>query len=89
MQTVVDIEGLSHFYGPFQALRELSLSVPKGCFFIVIGPNGSGKTTLVNAMAGLLPVSGGKTFSAIQAWNSKLLFSMKLRPRLEIGPRAL
>ncbi|MCF8051264.1 MAG: ABC transporter ATP-binding protein [Desulfobacterales bacterium] len=59
MQTVVDIEELSHFYGSFQALRELSFSVPKGCFFIVIGPNGSGKTTLLKTLAGIAaPASG-------------------------------
>jgi len=59
MQTVVDIEGLSHFYGPFQALRQLSLSVPKGCFFIVIGPNGSGKTTLLKNLAGIETPAAG------------------------------
>jgi len=59
MQTVVDIKGLSHFYGSFQALRELSFSVPKECFFIVIGPNGSGKTTLLKTLAGIAaPASG-------------------------------
>ena len=59
MQHVIDIERLSHFYGPFQALRELSFSVPKGCFFTVIGPNGSGKTTLLKNMAGIeAPASG-------------------------------
>lgn len=59
MQNAVDITGLSHFYGPLQALKDLTFSVPKGSFFIVIGPNGSGKTTLLKNLAGLeIPAAG-------------------------------
>jgi iron complex transport system ATP-binding protein len=59
MQTAVDIAGLGHFYGPFQALKDLTFSVPTGSFFIVIGPNGSGKTTLLKNLAGLETPAAG------------------------------
>jgi ABC-type polysaccharide/polyol phosphate transport system ATPase subunit len=37
----------------FQALRGVSMTVPKGCTFGVIGRNGSGKSTLLKCVAGI------------------------------------
>jgi len=43
----------------FQALRGVSLSVPKGCTYGVIGRNGSGKSTLLKCVAGITrPTTG-------------------------------
>jgi putative spermidine/putrescine transport system ATP-binding protein len=41
------------------ALKELSVTVPRGEFVALLGPSGCGKTTALNCIAGLLPLSGG------------------------------
>ena len=59
MNPAIKITNLSHSFGKRKVLRNLSFSVEKGDFFIIIGPNGSGKTTLMKLMAGILrPQSG-------------------------------
>jgi len=43
----------------FQALRNVSFSVPKGCTYGVIGSNGSGKSTLLKCVAGITRPTDG------------------------------
>ncbi len=56
----VEIERLSKKYGSNYAVKEVSLKVEKGEFFIILGPSGSGKTTLLRCIAGLEKVDSGK-----------------------------
>ena len=44
----------------FQALRGVTLQVPKGCTFGVIGRNGSGKSTLLKCVAGITRPTEGE-----------------------------
>ena len=41
-------------------LRDVALTAQAGQITLIIGPNGAGKSTLIKAIAGLIPVSGGK-----------------------------
>lgn len=53
------MEGLTKFYGSTQALKEVSLEVPEGSIFGVLGPNGSGKTTLLGIVLDILLATRG------------------------------
>ncbi|MFF5205029.1 ABC transporter ATP-binding protein [Streptosporangium sp. NPDC000396] len=63
MTDVVRLENVSKVYGKGQgavaALREVSVSIPRGSFTAVMGPSGSGKSTFLHCAAGLdVPSSG-------------------------------
>lgn len=47
-------------FGQFTALRSINFELPAGNSCAIIGRSGSGKSTLLHAIAGLLPLSGGR-----------------------------
>ncbi len=59
METVLTINNISKSYGPIKALKNLSLSVPRGSVFGILGPNGSGKTTMMSIMLDILKADSG------------------------------
>ena len=59
METVLQINSIEKSYGPVKALKGVSLSVPKGCVFGVLGPNGSGKTTMLGILLDVLKADAG------------------------------
>ncbi|HET7770019.1 MAG TPA: ATP-binding cassette domain-containing protein, partial [Chloroflexota bacterium] len=55
-------------YGRVRALEGLSLSVPRGAIYGLIGQNGAGKTTSIRILATLaLPDQGGVEVDGIDA----------------------
>ncbi|MEZ6123750.1 MAG: ABC transporter ATP-binding protein [Planctomycetaceae bacterium] len=56
---VVQINGLSRRYGRQQALDDVTLDVPTGGVFGLVGENGAGKTTLLKHILGLLKAEQG------------------------------
>jgi branched-chain amino acid transport system ATP-binding protein len=57
------VDRVSRSFGGLRALHEVSLEIPRGSIFALIGPNGSGKTTLFNVITGALaPTSGSIVF---------------------------
>ncbi len=63
--------------GPVHALKELSLEVEDGEFFVLLGPSGCGKSTVLNLVAGLeKPTSGEIRFGEeVVAAPEKRIFS--------------
>lgn len=55
----VEVRDLSHSYGERLALDRVSLDVPEGCIYGMLGPNGGGKSTLFRVLSTLLRPSRG------------------------------
>lgn len=60
MEYAVTTSALGKQYGDFQALKGLSMHIPKGAIYGIVGKNGAGKTTLIRLLAGLQRPSSGE-----------------------------
>jgi NitT/TauT family transport system ATP-binding protein len=62
-EAAIEVERLSHTYaganGSVPALVDISLSVRKGRFVVIVGPSGCGKTSLLMMLAGLRQQTDG------------------------------
>lgn len=80
--TMIQIAGVSKRFGDFEAINNVSLSVPAGSFTTLLGPSGCGKTTLMKLIAGFFePDAGsihidGKLMNGLPAFkrNTPLVF---------------
>jgi len=59
-RAAIAIEGLTKDFGDVRAIDGLTLTIPEGEVFGLLGPNGSGKTTTVNCLTGLLKPTAGR-----------------------------
>lgn len=64
---MIAAEGLTVVFNPGtplqrRALKDVSLSLGNGEFCCLIGSNGAGKSTLLSAIAGDIPIEGGRIF---------------------------
>ncbi|WP_268798420.1 amino acid ABC transporter ATP-binding protein [Pseudomonas huanghezhanensis] len=50
MSAVIEIERMAKFYGSFQALADINLTVEQGEVVVILGPSGSGKSTLIRCI---------------------------------------
>lgn len=56
---VIEIQNVTRRFGKKTALEEVSLSIPRGGVFGLVGENGAGKTTLIRHVLGLLKAKTG------------------------------
>src|SRR5580700_3874262 len=56
----IAIDGLTKRFGKQTAVDGLSLSVPHGSIFSLIGENGAGKTTTIQVLLGLMQPDAGR-----------------------------
>ena len=59
-QLMIELENVDKFFGPFQALKGINLTVGKGEKVVVCGPSGSGKSTLIRCINRLEEHNSGK-----------------------------
>lgn len=59
MTAILEINHLCKSYGSVEVLRDISVSIEKGEFLVLLGPSGCGKSTLLNCIAGLEEISDG------------------------------
>ncbi|MGN0549582.1 MAG: ABC transporter ATP-binding protein [Acutalibacteraceae bacterium] len=78
MEYVLQTNALSKSYKKFKALNGLSLNVPKGAIYGLVGKNGAGKTTLIRLICGLQePTSGDFTLYGINNGDKSISKSRK------------
>lgn len=59
MEYVLQTQSLCKRYGHFQALNGLTMQIPKGSIYGLVGKNGAGKTTLIRLICGLQNPTAG------------------------------
>lgn len=55
----IELQGLEKWYGAFQALKNVDLTVQSGEKIVICGPSGSGKSTLIRCINQLEEIQGG------------------------------
>ena len=56
---MIEASGISKYYGPFVAIRDITFSIPEGQIVAFLGPNGAGKSTTMKILTGFLAASEG------------------------------
>jgi ABC-2 type transport system ATP-binding protein len=73
MDTAIEIRGLTKRFRHKTAVDNLTLTVPTGSIFALLGDNGAGKTTTIRMLTGLLqPDRGGATILGRDCWADAL-----------------
>ncbi|WP_304304993.1 amino acid ABC transporter ATP-binding protein [Pseudacidovorax intermedius] len=94
---IIRMEGVSKWYGEFQVLTDVDLSVRTGERIVICGPSGSGKSTLIRcinrletvqrgriAVDGIELTAGGKNVDAVRAEVGMVFQQFNLFPHLTI-----
>lgn len=68
---VIEFHQVSKWYGQFQALKSISLTVNKGEIVVICGPSGSGKSTLIRTVNGLESIDSGEIIVLPELMNAR------------------
>ena len=67
-QTVIEVKNVWKSFKSVQAVKGISLKIPKGQFIALLGPNGAGKTTLVEMIEGIQKPDKGEITILGKKW---------------------
>jgi len=59
---IVEIKNVSKTYASHQALKDVSMQIPKGSIFGLLGPNGAGKTSLIRIITQITKADEGEVY---------------------------
>lgn len=86
-KVMIDAKGLSKFYGPFVAIKDITFSIPEGQIVAFLGPNGAGKSTTMKILTGYLaPSEGSAAIAGMDIRTHRLEASRHLGYLPENGP---
>ena len=78
MEYILEVNNLEKRYKKFKAISNLSMHVPKGAIYGLIGKNGAGKTTLIRVICGLQkPTSGTYSVYGVSNESRKIIEARK------------
>lgn len=86
-KTMIEAKGLSKYYGPFVAIKDVSFSIPEGRIVAFLGPNGAGKSTTMKILTGFLaPSEGSAAIAGYDITTHRLEAARQLGYLPENGP---
>jgi ABC-2 type transport system ATP-binding protein len=65
---VIEVKDVWKSFKTVEAVKGISLEIPKGCFVAILGPNGAGKTTLVEMIEGIQKPDRGEITIKGKKW---------------------
>jgi ABC-2 type transport system ATP-binding protein len=73
MDTIIATQGLTKIYSGKAVVNRVSLTVPRGAIFALLGGNGAGKSTTIKMLTGLLPPDAGMaTILGADCWQDAI-----------------
>lgn len=79
MSVMAELDNVTKMYGEITALHGVSLEIPKGEVFTLIGPNGSGKTTLLKILACIEKPTKGKVYLNKELVKEGIMAKLRLK----------
>jgi len=84
---MIEAHGLSKYFGPFVAIKDVSFAIPKGEIVAFLGPNGAGKSTTMRILSGFLsPSEGTAKIAGFDVHKDRLEAARRLGYLPENGP---
>ena len=84
---MIEADGLTKYYGPFVAIKDITFSIPEGQIVAFLGPNGAGKSTTMKILSGYLAASAGSAkIAGFDVREDRLRAAQRLGYLPENGP---
>ncbi|MFQ5512657.1 MAG: ABC transporter ATP-binding protein [Candidatus Krumholzibacteriia bacterium] len=84
---MIEARGLTRYFGPFVAVKDISFSIPEGQVVAFLGPNGAGKSTALKMLCGYLaPSEGTAHIAGYDVGENRLQAARRLGYLPENGP---